>query len=236
MKINSSLPVITSYAAAVVLIGVFIYNYYTNLNNINMPSSPNQQQSHDTNYTAIKAPIAFIYTDAVETPKSKTQVTIPLRFTSTPKELWLVIEQETGNYPAKILISHPVLNQINWTKISDGYHYLWQKKPTYQTIAEFTNRLPPNSQLLIDSSLQGFYQKTISGTLLTETTDINDYDYIFTTFPGVTGSQNQIISTSTLDASFATKDPQNKYTWRIESKDASPDNPYYLGPINIGYQ
>jgi hypothetical protein len=70
---------------------------------------------------------------------------IKIVFKNTSPEQQILLgykDQETWHYNLK-LIDNILLDNLNWNKVGNG-PYLYQKKPTYNSVGEFLNKIPEN--------------------------------------------------------------------------------------------
>ncbi len=83
-------------------------------------------------------------------PFNQAEVTITWqnRQTDTYLEAGILMDRANWQYQSQPL-NHPGLNKLDWPVVTAGTQQLWQKKPVYQTWADFVGRLPNPSQLAV---------------------------------------------------------------------------------------
>lgn len=83
-------------------------------------------------------------------PFNQAEITVTWqdRQPGTYLEAGILMDRANWQYQSQPL-NHPGLNKLDWPIIATGSHFLWQKKPVYQTWSEFAEHLPDFSQLAV---------------------------------------------------------------------------------------
>ena len=169
--------------------------------------------------------------------RNKTFVYLPIKFENQTQVSWLLLDSSSSATPTTWLIAHPTMEKISWPAIIDKTVYLYQKKPTYQTMSDFVKNPPPETKVLVEKSLKKIYPySTIQGSDLPANFDQQAVDFILTTYKHSTIKDGVIQYENTIDATNGKLNAGDKLTWYLNVPSATKDNPFYIGEIHIDYR
>jgi len=185
------------------------------------------------------SPNAIFYTKILSAP-SDIHVTIPYRTEST-QPITLTLAGKSGFPSTIILVDHPTLKDLDWPYVeAENGIRLYQKNTVYESIDAFTKNPPAADEILADKPLldYGTYQNLKAKPLTDESVSYNrdDFNFILTTFHPPIKEGEYYFFERNLNATNALINDQNEMVWQITASQASQENPYYLGEINIQYQ
>jgi hypothetical protein len=218
--------------------GIYRVIYKDLLNDQKQVNPQTQQQPQSDNITWKQVPSQFaMFFGESFINRSHTHVYMPIKFSNQIETAWFILTNvQDTNTLTHFLISQPKLMTLNWSKINTGPVYLYQRVPTFDSIDSLLKNPPAATKLLIDSQLYGHkpYQN-LKATVLNESTNLDSFDYILTTFNQSRTEQNVIYYENVIDASTAAPNKNNRLGWQVFVEQASETNPYYIGEPHIGY-
>lgn len=177
----------------------------------------------------------FFYTKTFDN-RSKTRIVLPFSYKSeTAPILFVGFSPDNDAQRVGYLFSHPQLNNIAWDRLSSNKLNLYQRTKTYKTLEEFIANPPDKSRIIVDDLISKEYQQ-FQGTSNTENEfDLENYDYILTTYVPHTIQEGVTYYENTIDASQAALNDNGEIEWFIRYPHATEDTPYLLGEIHIDY-
>lgn len=229
---NNHLSLILIIGVTVVAIfGIFKTNLYQ--------FSPQNKDKTDlpdaTEWKRITSVQSLFFTP-IYLDRSKTDITIPIKFDDATKISWLTLTSTESGQPSTFLMTHPLLEKIDWPFVKNGHVYLYQRQKDYASIDAFIANPPPRNKVAIDSDLMQFESyKKIPGYPLDEAFDPNYVDYVLTTYARPQKQGDAYIYRNTIDASSGVINENNNLTWQITVPGISSQSAYYLGNIQVEY-
>lgn len=198
-----------------------------------------EQPPDVTKFKPIEAMYAIFFTDANIPDRRRTNVQIPYYYEKGGhREVALTLAMEEGVPGVVVLVDHPVFEKMTWQRLDSPSASLYQKNPKYTTVAEFWNNPPKDAKVLADPYLA--YRDQLKGipsiTALTADVNFEEYDYLITTYREPEDKGTYRIFETTVDASKANLDENNKLMWKLDIPDNGPENKVYLGEIHVDYR
>jgi hypothetical protein len=168
--------------------------------------------------------------------RQKTRVVVPFNMDTHPQFLWVGYQKVNKSGVAVYLVFHPQLKDLKWNKTSSGYINLYQRTKTYADIDSFVKKPPALTKIAVDPNLKLIYQNLNDAIDIdNENFDINQVDYLLTTFVNSPTQDNITYYENIIDASDAQLNDNREIEWFIRAPKAGKDNPILLGTIHIGY-
>ena len=238
---------------SLVLISAFIGGYYlyhqnpTILNQIipqkeqsnNASGTGNPKYKSNEELTPLTQDWAFFNTDAIVPERRYTVITTQFKIENDPGQIWLTATtQDDATIPIIALIYHPDLVNLDWDVLNEPYYSLYQKEHKFDTIADFLANTPEDATIIADPHLITYeiIKPDRNVINLAEAENIQDADYIFTSFhPPVVEGQFYTF-TNAVDASQARIDEANTISWKMDFESTSPENPIYLVGLHVDYR
>ncbi len=167
--------------------------------------------------------------------RNRTLVSIPFNYEKNTPILFLGFLPVQGYTNNERLISHPQINNLPWSLISQDGISLYQKNKTYDTIQSFLDN-PPNPSLIASDPILSYDKPNLTGaqSLFAEI-DLNQIEYIFTTYKPSELDNGVYYYETIFDATNAQLTDHNEISWYIKAPLASQDNTFLLGQINVEY-
>ncbi len=228
----------TMIPAIAVIMGVVVLIMVVSVKksfNLTQPTSP-KDYTHDGQWQRITDKKALFKTK-IFLKRDRTFVSIPIKFDDRTQAAWLTIQSKAQAGIPSYLITHPILETLNWPEIHDGPFHLYQRESVYKTFSDFLKNPPSESELLIDQYTKAQPQfRTLKHTVLSDNSDLTQVKFILTTYlkpriaDGITFYENVI------DATNGSIDKNSNLTWELTVPTAATSSPFYLGKIHIDYQ
>lgn len=181
-----------------------------------------------------------MFSTAVFLNRNKTFISLPYKLGDPAQTLWLTLQTPESVPPIIRLVSHPVIASLNWPYLEYNGLRLYQKSPQYQSVKDFIQNPPKNKTTLADPHL--IKDPIFSAHKLQpladakEEVDLNNTDYILTTFTESRKDPHFSYYETTLDATPAFVSSEKKLNWQLAISSVSAENPMYLGDIHVDYR
>ena len=231
---NSLLPALTILVLFVV-IGLLAATYQAGPGFSYKPGTALQSSQ---NFIAHNEELVFFFSKTILN-RNKTQLTIPHGYSQPAPILLAGFTPINPKERIDILFSHPQLNNLDWSYISNNQSinqlHLYQRQQTYKTFDEFINNPPTPNKLAIDQFLVSEYPLFKTSTITTQPLDIESLDFILTTYTHPTPVSDHLVSKSTIDVSSARINDNDEIEWYIKQIQSENRTTYYLGNIDIEY-
>jgi hypothetical protein len=212
-----------------ITLGAVINRYYLPQVEIETNQTTNEQFIKLVNATVV-------FYSKIFGDRDRTFVFFPFKFDAVDFPVWLQLESgESNSYLNTRLIHHPQLDQLAWPKITNDNLTLFQKEPKYKTIEEFL-KYPPTQSVVVSDSMLVYEFPQLNAVKLTNTIEIDQANYILTTFKPARRVDNTYIFEHLFDATNAEINLGEELVWLIDATDASEENPFYIGNIQIDYR
>ena len=168
--------------------------------------------------------------------RDKTRIVVPFSY-DTPDApiLFVGFSPDTNSPRIGFLLSHPQLNSLTWPRLTSGTLNLYQKTPTYQSVADFLNQPPDLSRVIIDDLISKQYSQFKDTGNTEEPFNLDNTDYILTTFIPLENSDGVYYYENIIDTNGARLTEANQIEWFIRAPHADAKNPYKLGQISVDY-
>jgi hypothetical protein len=177
-----------------------------------------------------------IFVTKIFLDRSSTYITVPIRFDDNPKVSWISLDSTSSSVPHAFLMTHPQLETLDWPTVKKDLITLYQRQETYPSIEAFVTNPPPRNRTAIEDGIKQLdYYKNVPGYPIDQAFDVNNVDYILTTYVKPKTENGIYYYENIIDASEASVDHNNNLGWRITVPDTSSASAYYLGQIHIDY-
>lgn len=193
-----------------------------------------------SSFKPVSAQIAMFYTKANIPDRRRTFVQIPYYYESgSRREMWLSLETESGTSGVIVLVDHPIFDKLTgWQRLDSPSASLYQKKTKYTSVVEFWNQPPEEAKILADPFL--VYKKQLATskmvTPLSADVNIDEFDYVITTYREPVEKGNHRVFETTVDASQAVLNDKQEMFWKLDIPSNNQGNRIFLGEIHIDYR
>ena len=177
----------------------------------------------------------FFYTKKfIERPKA--ELIIPFSYeTEQAPILFVGFTPNQENTQVAHLISHPQLDDLNWSSIQTEDLTLYQKSSNYNSIDEFLKNPPEISKTIVDDLLLQDHPQ-LEGASNTESTfPLEEFDYILTTYKKPEIQDNIYYAKTIFKIDNAELNENQEIQWFVRAPQADQENKYLLGNINVNY-
>jgi hypothetical protein len=166
--------------------------------------------------------------------KERTQIKISFVPPENSTEVWLSLDLN-GNKNKNILISHPTLNELDWSRIGNLSYTLFQKNQQFENVEDFLKNPPKDSHIQADPQLieEGLISVELASPLEFDI-NVDEVDYILTTYRPHYLEDDYHIYETVIDATQALE-TDGQLSWAFYMKNVSQENPFILKGVNINY-
>lgn len=245
MRFQNKTQQIGRYISQAILSSIIIITFLATYGRIYPVSMPVDAQGI-ARFEAISSPMAVFFTNVLAEDISQTYIQFDYTFDIPDQELWLTLQTHEGSDPVIILVSHPIINNVEWPKIQSPQYSLFQKNSRYQTVENFLLNIPPESIIVADPSLiyQGqLFDKPEQTIALSAQSEIETIDYILTTYHASVQNESYQTFSAVVDASNGEiiecreddLDCHPRLMWKLDMPTVSSQNLLYLDNIQIDY-
>lgn len=172
--------------------------------------------------------------------RSKTFISLPYQLGDGPQIIWLTLQTPAKTEPITRLVTHPLLTDLDWTYLeADGYR-LYQRRPVYNSLTDFTKDPPPSEKVITEPAIaqnSRFAPLQLTRFLPDKLSEnLDPYDFVLTTYTSSRADGRLVFYETVLDAASAFVSPEQKLNWQLFAPLASEANPFYLGDIRVDYR
>lgn len=168
--------------------------------------------------------------------RNRTEVSFSYAFDQEIELLILGFEPTNERDRSEVVISHPQLTGLGWSNFSQEDVTLYQKSPSYTSLAEFLANPPAPETIATDHSLARRYSNLVATHRTDSILDLEQIDYILTTYQPSTFDKGIYNYRGVIDASKAKVSDADQIIWYITAPMAADKEvKYYLGSFNINY-
>lgn len=193
----------------------------------------NQNIVNDPNKNTIITDYAVIPVQIVPI-RAKTVITIPFLPPKNRVEVWLSLilkDSEQINF----LMSHPDLNDLNWSYVGNDTYTLFQKEKHFDSVEQFLENIPKDKNIEADPQLITNYPQLQNAAKdLAQKIDFNSVDYILTTFRPFYYENNWSVFKTIVDTSSALVQ-EDKLMMTLTMAGVSENNPFVFNRIYVDY-
>ncbi|NMB56615.1 hypothetical protein GYA19_01600 [Candidatus Beckwithbacteria bacterium] len=172
--------------------------------------------------------------------KQKTSIKIVYKLPQEKGPIWLKLATQKEHPQIYRLIYHPMFEKLEWNKwvklTNDKYTFL-EKTQAYQSIEDFLKNPPVNTHILIDNTVDEEYflpNNKVSYIDDHEEDNLDEIDYILTTYKPSAEENNFLVYENTIDATYALESEGN-LSWQLTMASVSQDNPMQIDSIDVVY-
>jgi hypothetical protein len=196
----------------------------------NSPDTPKQKKEGQI----VIAPTAYFETEVFR-DLSKTIVKTIFKPPAEATEIWLTLETDSSAKQVLVLISHPLLDNLDWPHRESRDYTLFQRKSVYKSVEEFLSNPPSEATIIVDPLIEHMGVISAGNIVPLESdTDLSEADYILTTFHKLYEEDGYKVSDSIVDASGAFIE-NGKLTWALHFTNVSEENSLILKGVDITY-
>lgn len=195
----------------------------------NLPATPKEKEQARYAHQEIFS-TQVIFTAKLEADRHDTA--IRFAYIAQGNQVATLRVRETEGYKDLALITHPLLNNLDWSRISENGISLYQRNDTYSSIQELKLNPPPSQRIAADSAAMA--KENFAVTSLENISTLDDIDYILTTYQPKQQDGNWHLFDQRFNLTQA-YDNQGYLEGSIYFTNQDSTNPFLLGTIHVDY-
>lgn len=199
------------------------------------PGNPHQQELNRIPHQVVPSLAAF--SAKAQDDRSHTSVIFNYRAEDNLAPQTFLQLKVTDSFEDFSLASHPLLNELKWSVISNtNGPYLYQRTANYNSIEEFLAKLPNSSTFAADRVITPTLSLSNENyTKLEGLTSLDGIDYILTSRPPTEKDGEWFLFKRQFDFSNLAINAENKIEGQLSVETGEEFNPLLLSEIHIDY-
>jgi hypothetical protein len=170
--------------------------------------------------------------------RTNAQVTFEYREKDPTKTPIAYLQMVTASGTVNLaLISHPLLSGLTWGAVADSQFRLYQRTPTYGTLADFSASLPPAATLAADEvAVRKFNLKPGTYQPLETLASLTGINYVLTSYVlPIPDGQTWHVFKQAFDLTDASLDQDGKLELSIQSLNFAAGDDLLLSTVHLDF-